>query len=57
MTIGLLILEMNFVDWILAILASGIIWAILGKRLQADVAQWRVGRASARTLDGTDGEG
>ena len=56
MTAGLLILEMNFVDWFLVLLATGIIWAILGKRLQADIAQWRKGRASARAVDGSTNE-
>lgn len=56
MTAGLLILEMNFVDWFLVLLACGIIWAILGKRLQADIVQWRKGRASARAVDGSASE-
>jgi|GEM_PF-6745999 len=56
MTVGWLILEMNFVDWFLALLATGIIWAILGKRLQADIAAWRQGRASARPVDGAPPE-
>lgn len=52
MTAGLLIFEMNLMDWVLSLVACGIIWAILGKRLQADIAQWRQGRASARAVGG-----
>ncbi len=53
MTATWIIAEMNFVDWILVLLATGIIWSILGKRLQADIKAWRAGRASARPIDGS----
>ena len=53
MIAGWLVFEMNIVDWFLALLASGIIFGILGRRLQADFVQWRSGRASKRNVDGS----
>jgi len=53
---GLLIVELNPMDWCLIALATAIIWAILGKRLMADVRQWRRGRASSRKVDGGSSE-
>ena len=52
MTAGWIILDMNLSDWVLFVLATGIIFGILGKRLLGDMKAWRDGRASARPLDG-----
>ena len=54
MTAGWLIFEMNLADWVLFILATGIIFGILGKRLMGDMHAWRAGRASARPVDGQE---
>ena len=48
-----IVVEMNLADWVLVLLSTGIIFAILGRRLLVDVAEWRKGRASARAVDGT----
>ena len=56
MTTAWLILEMNFSDWVLVLLSTLIIFAILGRRLLADIAVWRQGRASVPRMDGSSGE-
>ena len=48
-----LVFEMNLSDWVLVLLSNIIIFAILGKRLRADIAVWRQGRASGRQVDGS----
>ena len=52
-----IVVEMNLSDWVLVFLSTGIIFAILGRRLLADVAEWRQGRASARAVDGSPAPG
>ena len=52
-----LILELNISDWVLVLLSTAIIFAILGGKLRGDIAAWRQGRASARQVDGSSSEG
>jgi hypothetical protein len=56
MTTALLVFELNLADWVLVILSTAIIFAILGRRLQADIASWRQGRASVQKIDGSSAE-